>query len=49
MAGNAAAMPTHTSALGRSPIETPTITGSRAAPTPDTGATTPIRPAARPR
>ena len=47
--GTAAAIPTHTSAEGRSPVDTPTTTGRSAAPTAETGATTPIRPAANPR
>ena len=42
-------MPTQTSAEGRSPASTPTATGTRAAPTPETGATTPIRPEDSPR
>ena len=49
MPGTAAAMPTHTSAEGRSPVDTATTTGRSAAPTAETGATTPIRPAANPR
>ena len=49
MPGTAATMPIHTSAEGRSPVLTATTTGSSAAPTADTGATTPIRPAANPR
>jgi hypothetical protein len=49
MPGSATAMPTTTSADGRSPVATPTTTGTTAAPTADTGATTAIRPVARPR
>ena len=49
MPGTAAAMPSHTSSAGRSPVATPTQTGRRAAPTAEIGATTPIRPAASPR
>ena len=47
--GRATAMPTHASRAGRSPETTPTSSGTTAAPTADTGATTPIRPAAKPR
>ena len=49
MAGSASAMPTQTSSSGRSPVATPTMTGTTTAPTPETGATTPIRPDASPR
>ena len=49
MPGSATRTPIQVRMLGRSPSETPTNTGTRAAPTPDTGATTPIRPRARPR
>ncbi len=41
-------MPTQASRAGRSPRPTPTSSGTTAAPTADTGATTPIRPAAKP-
>ena len=49
IAGIARAIPIQTSRAGRSPRTTPTMTGSTAAPTPETGATTPIRPEERPR
>ncbi|UUZ58888.1 hypothetical protein LP418_22950 [Nocardioides sp. B-3] len=49
MPGTAAAIPSQTSSSGRSPAATPTATGTIAAPTAETGATTPIRPAASPR
>ncbi len=42
-------MPSQARALGRSPEATPTTRGTRAAPTADTGATTPSLPAAKPR
>ena len=41
--------PTQVAVVGRSPVMTPTATGSNAAPTADSGATTLIRPALRPR
>ena len=49
IAGNASAMPIQTTSPGRSPIRKPVTTGTNAAPTPETGATTPIRPVDRPR
>ena len=49
IAGSATSMPAQTIAPGRSPVARPTTTGTRAAPTPETGATTPIRPEERPR
>ncbi len=42
-------MPTHARTLGRSPTTNPIAVGSTAAPTAETGATTPMRPAAKPR
>ena len=47
--GTATTSPSSTSRPNRSPIATPNSTGSTAAPTPDSGATTLIRPAANPR
>ncbi len=49
MPGTAAAIPIHTSNAGRSPPTAPATTGTSAAPTADTGATTLIRPEANPR
>jgi hypothetical protein len=49
MAGTAARMPSHTRVEGRSPVTRPTTMGTSAAPTADTGATTPIRPEESPR
>ena len=49
MPGRATSIPTHTSIVGRSPVATPSAAGRSAAPTAETGATTPIRPRAKPR
>ena len=49
MPGRATTIPSQTRAEGRSPVATPTTTGTSVAPTPETGATTPIRPDERPR
>ena len=49
MPGRAISIPTHTSVVGRSPVATPRAAGRSAAPTAETGATTPIRPRANPR
>ena len=49
MPGRATRTPSQASQVGRSPRATPTSTGSTAAPTADTGATSPIRPRASPR
>jgi hypothetical protein len=49
MPGRATRTPSHASHVGRSPRATPTRTGSTAAPTADTGATSPIRPRESPR
>ena len=48
-ASSASRMPTTTSADGRPSSANPTVTGTTAARTPVVGATTPIRPTARPR
>jgi len=42
-------LPSQTTSEGRSPVAAPTTTGTSAAPTADTGATTPIRPRENPR
>jgi hypothetical protein len=47
--GSATAMPSHTSSAGRSPPSSPASTGTTAAPTAETGATTLIRPVEKPR
>ena len=49
IAGAASTMPSQTRPPGRSPPTTPKSTGTRAAPTAETGATTLIRPVAKPR
>nr|WP_279582405.1 hypothetical protein [Fodinicola feengrottensis] len=48
-AGNASSSPTPATTVGRSPRTRPTSAGTPAATTPDSGATTLIRPRARPR
>ena len=49
MPGRAATIPTQTMSDSRSPVIVPASTGTTAAPTAETGATTPIRPAEKPR
>ena len=49
IAGNAQMMPMTASVDGRSPVASPTTTGTRAHPTAESGATTPIRAPASPR
>ena len=48
IAGMAQAMPIQVSEGGRSPVSTPTATGTSAAPTAESGATTPMRPGGQP-